>query len=66
MNADSDRCEFKRVDLTRADGEYIAHVTGNQISSRLMSCSSAKGLFRLKSKKLEKNLLADYQDVVLI
>ena len=52
MNADLERCEFKRVDLTRNGGEYIAQVTGNQISSRLLSCSSANGLFRFKSKKL--------------
>jgi molybdenum cofactor synthesis domain-containing protein len=39
-----DRTEYQRVALTREDGELVAHTTGSQSSSRLLSLAGAHAL----------------------
>jgi molybdopterin molybdotransferase len=42
-----DRTEYQRVALVRQDGELVAHTTGSQSSSRLMSLAGAHALVRV-------------------
>ena len=42
-----DRTEYQRVTLVRQDGELVAHTTGSQSSSRLMSLAGAHALVRV-------------------
>jgi molybdopterin molybdotransferase len=43
----ADRTEYQRVTLVREDGELVAHPTGSQSSSRLMSLARAHALVRV-------------------
>jgi molybdopterin molybdotransferase len=43
----ADRTEYQRVTLARVDGELVAHTTGSQSSSRLMSLAGAHALVRV-------------------
>jgi molybdopterin molybdotransferase len=43
----ADRTEYQRVTLVRQDGELVAHTTGSQSSSRLMSLAGAHALVRV-------------------
>jgi len=45
--AGADRTEYQRVTLVREDGELVAHTTGSQSSSRLMSLAGAHALVRV-------------------
>jgi molybdopterin molybdotransferase len=45
--AAADRTEYQRVTLTREGGELIAHTTGSQSSSRLLSLAGAHALVRV-------------------
>ncbi len=45
--ASADRTEYQRVTLVRDDGELVAHTTGSQSSSRLMSLAGAHALVRV-------------------
>jgi molybdopterin molybdotransferase len=45
--ASADRTEYQRVTLRREDGELVAHTTGSQSSSRLMSLAGAHALVRV-------------------
>jgi molybdopterin molybdotransferase len=42
-----DRTEYQRVTLRREGGELVAHTTGSQSSSRLMSLAGAHALIRV-------------------
>jgi molybdopterin molybdotransferase len=43
----ADRTEYQRVTLVREDGELVAHTTGSQSSSRLLSLAGAHALVRV-------------------
>jgi molybdenum cofactor synthesis domain-containing protein len=45
--ATADRTEYQRVTLTRDGAELVAHTTGSQSSSRLMSLAGAHALVRI-------------------
>jgi molybdopterin molybdotransferase len=45
--ASPDRTEYQRVALTRQGNELVAHSTGSQSSSRLMSLAGAQALIRV-------------------
>jgi molybdopterin molybdotransferase len=45
--ATADRTEYQRVTLTREGAELVAHTTGSQSSSRLMSLAGAHALVRI-------------------
>ncbi|HYW23793.1 MAG TPA: gephyrin-like molybdotransferase Glp [Terriglobales bacterium] len=45
--ASADRTEYQRVTLVREEGELVAHTTGSQSSSRLMSLAGAHALVRV-------------------
>ncbi|CAB4058744.1 GPHN [Lepeophtheirus salmonis] len=61
------RPEFKRTIVTvLSNGEYQLSFTGNQISSRLLSCVGANGLIRLPPKSIEVPMLAKGSKVEVI
>ncbi|XP_071748820.1 gephyrin isoform X2 [Lepeophtheirus salmonis] len=61
------RPEFKRTIVTvLSNGEYQLSFTGNQISSRLLSCVGANGLIRLPPKSIEVPILAKGSKVEVI